>query len=258
MKRLLWSVAALAVVGLSGCSGTDPEVRAQLDEIAKEMRLLSQEVAQIRIAVSEMHREMVVPGQVAAAAPVAATTQVSLDGDDPVLGSENASIAIIEFSDYECPFCQRFFTDVFPRLKTAYIDSGKVRYIARDYPLSFHPQANNAAYAANCAHQQQAYLPMRGQIVANLRDLHDGIYAELADSLNLNTDRLAQCMTNPAIAREVAADYDYAQSMGVRGTPTFFIGRVEGNRVVEARRVVGAQGYQIFANIIDGFIQTSG
>lgn len=89
--------------------------------------------------------------------------QVSMD-DDPVLGNANAPITIIEFSDYECPFCKRFYDQTFGQIKKDYIDTGKVKFIYRDYPLSFHPGAEPAAQAANCAGEQGKYWEMHDKI----------------------------------------------------------------------------------------------
>src|SRR3989344_7320374 len=87
------------------------------------------------------------------AAPTA-KVEVSAD-DDPVLGDKNAPVTIIEFSDYQCPFCRKFWTEILPSIKSEYIDTGKVKFVYRDFPLtSIHPSAEPAAEATNCVREQ--------------------------------------------------------------------------------------------------------
>lgn len=84
--------------------------------------------------------------------------------DDPVLGDANAAVTMVEFSDYECPFCKRFYDDTLAQIKSTYIDTGKLKLVYRDYPLSFHPGAEPAAQAANCAGEQGKYWEMHDKI----------------------------------------------------------------------------------------------
>lgn len=92
-------------------------------------------------------------------------TRVSVSADDdPVLGNANAPVTMIEFSDYECPFCKRFYDQTLGQIKKEYVDTGKVKLIYRDYPLSFHPGAEPAAQAANCAGDQGKYWQMHDKI----------------------------------------------------------------------------------------------
>ena len=96
-----------------------------------------------------------VNGQAQAPQPERPTKGVATIDDDPILGDKNAPITIIEFSDYECPFCKRHFTDTYPKLIKEYIDTGKAKLVFRDFPLSFHdPMATKEAVAANCAKEQ--------------------------------------------------------------------------------------------------------
>jgi protein-disulfide isomerase len=135
--------------------------------------------------------------------------------DDPALGPANAPITIIEFSDYECPYCRRWHTEVFNQLRQEYGD--KIRFVYRDFPLSsIHPDAEPAAEAANCANEQGAFW-----------QYHDLLFS------GIDSGRYSQ---------EVQADYQYASQLGVRSTPTFFINGLP---------VVGAQPYDVFKQVID-------
>jgi protein-disulfide isomerase len=140
--------------------GAQP-VRAQsqpseLEALKQDLETVKQDLADIKKALSEMRQLLVQrPAPPSQAAP--AISKVSV-GDGPILGKPDAPVTVVEFSDYQCPFCQRFFTNTLPELKKDYIDTGKVRYVFRDFPLdAIHPQARKAAEAAHCAGEQGKY-----------------------------------------------------------------------------------------------------
>src|SRR5690606_19222030 len=101
---------------------------------------------------------------------------VELKKDDPTLGSQQAKVAIVEFTDYQCPYCAQYHSETFENLKKEYIDTGKVQYVLRDFPLDFHAYAKGAAIAANCAGEQDAYWQMNHQLFSNQSELGDGLY----------------------------------------------------------------------------------
>lgn len=98
--------------------------------------------------------------------------------DKPRMGSKDAKLAVIEYSDFQCPFCDRYTKNTFPRIKENYIDTEKVQYVARDFPLSFHRQAKSAAIAANCAGYQGKYWEMHGMLFKHRNDLKRDLYAK--------------------------------------------------------------------------------
>ncbi len=192
-------------------------------------------------------------------APVANTgpVKVSLD-DDPVLGNKNAPITLVEFSDYECPFCKRHFDQTYSELKRDYIDTGKVKLVFRDLPLSFHdPMATTEAIAANCAREQggdTAYFKFHDEMfkrtTSNGNGLNkDKIYQIAADN-GLNETNFKVCLDSEKFKDEVSKDLADASSYGASGTPTFFIGKSSGIEI-EGTKLVGAQPYSAFKTIID-------
>lgn len=228
-------------------------VRQQLTDIHKEIKALRGEVAQLRGAVTEIHRGVVTPTVVAeptVVPPPPVPIQVSLD-DDPILGNRAAQVGIVEFSDYQCPFCVRFHTQTFPKLKEAYIDTDKVQYIFRDFPLDFHLQAKEAAIAANCAGEQDAYWKMHHDLFTNQRRLGPDLYVELAKTLKMDLENFLDCMKEADLVNEVDNDLTYGQSLGVRGTPSFFVGRVQEGQLVDAKKIIGAQPFPVFVEAIE-------
>ena len=198
--------------------------------------------------------------QAAAPQPPEDTTpkQVSLD-DDPVLGNKNAPITLIEFSDYECPFCKRHFDSTFPDLKKDYIDTGKVKLVYRDFPLSFHdPMATKEAVAANCAREQggdSTYFKFHDEMfkrtTSNGNGLSDDKVKTIASDLGLDTASFNSCYDAQKSKDEVAKDITDGSAAGASGTPTFFIGKSTTTGTINGTKLVGAQPYSAFKTIID-------
>ncbi len=161
--------------------------------------------------------------------------------DDPSLGPEAAPITIIEFSDYECPYCRKWYTDVFSKLLETYPD--QVRFVFRDFPLaSIHANAAPAANAANCAGEQGKYWDFHNKLFGMELGLNKEAYLQYASQLSLDEKAFQECVESERYRAEVQADLDYASNLGVRSTPTFFINGIA---------VVGAQPFEVFQEVID-------
>jgi len=166
---------------------------------------------------------------------------VSVD-DDPVKGDANAKVTIIEFSDFQCPFCKRFYTQTLPQIQKEYIDTGKAKLVYRDYPLSFHPEAQKSAEAAECADDQGKFWEFHDKIFDNQASLSNANYKAWAQELGLDTAQFNDCLDSGKYTSEVQKDFQEGQAAGVRGTPSFFINGVY---------VRGAQPWEVFKDIID-------
>jgi protein-disulfide isomerase len=180
-------------------------------------------------------------GQQAAPQPtVLAVVDVSVD-DDPARGPEDAAVTIIEFSDFQCPYCGRFFQQTLPQLMQQYGD--RIRFVYRDFPLDqIHPNARNAAIAAECADDQGRFWEYHDLLFSNQQALGVPDLKRYAEQLGLDADAFAECLDSQKYNEEVSADLRDGIQAGVSGTPTFFI---------NGRRVVGAQPLQTFQTIID-------
>jgi len=221
----------------------------ELAVIREEIEKLRMEVGDLREKVTDIHRVAVRPS-----APPPPES-VELD-ENRALGSAEATVAIVEFSDYQCPYCERFFSQTFPRLNENYIDTGKVRFYFRDFPLTqIHPQAKSAAIAANCAGQQGAYWEMHHGLFANQSELGTELYQELAQELDMDLAAFDSCLAEPTEAQNVDKDLAYGQTLTVQGTPHYFVGLVEDGQLVNVLRVNGAQPYELFSKVIDSLLQ---
>ncbi len=163
------------------------------------------------------------------------------EANNPSLGAADAPITIIEFSDYECPFCTRWHAEVWPQLEEAYGD--KIRLVYRDFPLySIHPNAGEAAEAANCANEQGKFWQFHDLLFLASQGLGRQAYEAYAGEINLDLEAFKTCLDEKRYADEVTADYEFARQLGVQSTPTFFINGVA---------LIGAQPFEVFQEVID-------
>jgi protein-disulfide isomerase len=161
--------------------------------------------------------------------------------DDPYYGPENAPITIIEFSDYECPFCRKWHVEVYSRLVETY--PGQIKFVYRDFPLTnIHPDAFPAAEAASCAGDQGVYWPYHELLFGMEFGLGQDAYRQYAEQLGINMEKFNSCLEEGKFKEEIQADFEYAAQLGVRSTPTFFINGIA---------VVGAQSYEVFQQVIE-------
>ncbi len=165
--------------------------------------------------------------------------ELTVAAHDPVRGPAAAPITIIEFSDYQCPYCGRV-TPTLDKLLAAYPD--KIKLVFKDFPLPNHPLAPKASEAAHCASEQGKYWEMHDRIFANQQALEVPALKKHAVDLGLDTARFDQCLDSGKHADIVKADLDEGQKLGIQSTPTLYI---------NGRPVVGAQPYEYFVSVIE-------
>jgi protein-disulfide isomerase len=166
---------------------------------------------------------------------------VTLDGAQ-ILGRRDAEFGIIEYSDFQCPFCARFEQSIFPQLRQAYIDTGRALFAFRELPLqAIHPLAEQAAEAAECAGRQGKFWEMHDRLFASASMLDQSSIQGTANALGLRPGEFAACLDREGPA-DVQRDASAAKALGVTGTPTFLIGRVDPDgRVLVSRILTGAR-----------------
>jgi len=175
--------------------------------------------------------------------------RLALQPGELSLGRPDAPLTMVEFTDYQCPYCRRFAAEVWPKLKREYIDTGKLRYIARDLPLQFHASAAPAAEAAHCAGEQGKFWEMHAALLGGAADLQSGGIERRASALGLDMATFGECVARRTYAELIAAHVHEADAVGIDGTPGFVVGRVSGNEL-EGVRVEGALPYEEFAELL--------
>jgi protein-disulfide isomerase len=178
-----------------------------------------------------------------------AIVQLRLPGDEPALGRADAPLTMVEFTDYECPYCRRFQAEVWPKLKRNYIDTGKLRFIARDLPLQFHASAGPAAEAAHCAAEQGKFWAMHAALLGGAEDLAAGGIDRRAAAVGLALAPFHECLKAQRYAATIEAHVREADAAGIQGTPGFVVGRVVHGEL-QGVRVEGALPYEQFDGLL--------
>jgi len=182
--------------------------------------------------------------------PTPTTFKASVD-DDPSKGNEDAQVVIVEWSDFECPFCARFYRDTYNQILEDYVDAGKVKLVFRDFPLSFHAQATPSALAAECADDQDMFWEFHDKLFDNQASLSEANYKTWAAELGLDTSEFNECYDSKKHSSDLSKDMSEGQSSGITGTPGFIIGVVQDDGSIVGQKVSGAQPYANFKAVID-------
>jgi protein-disulfide isomerase len=164
------------------------------------------------------------------------------------IGREDAPVTVVEFSDYQCPFCRKFHSETFPELKKNYIDTGKVRFISRDLPLDFHPDAPDAAMTARCAGEQNKFWEMR-DILLGQADLSPEALVKYAAQINVDMKLFETCLNEKKYSAAIQKDVADARVLGVRGTPSFIVGKTKKDQI-NGIRIGGAPPYVLLEAVI--------
>ncbi|MFB5613385.1 MAG: DsbA family protein, partial [Nitrosarchaeum sp.] len=215
---------------------SDQVTKAELNEVVAKLE-------------SKIFKLQEVPPQ-----PKAKPVTISID-DDPIRGNKDAPITIIEFSDFQCPFCARFHIQTLPSILEQYVETGKVKLVFRDFPIqNIHPNAMPAAVAAECANEQGKFWEYHDKLFDNQgvwdkMEIPDAIaiFKEYSTKLNLNQDQFNTCLDSGKYIEEINNDLNDGREYGVNGTPGFFIG----NEKIGFVKINGAQPFESFKNVID-------
>jgi protein-disulfide isomerase len=190
--------------------------------------------------------------------PWAAQAQVviSVEGA-PFKGDENAKLTLIEFTDYESPFCARHARETMPRIEKDYIQTGKVKYVVRNFPVEIiHKSAFRAAEAARCAGEQGKFWEMHARLLAAQKALDPQGLSESAGALGLDVAKFQACLDSGKDAATIRKDLAEAEKVGVRATPTFFFGltQANGSKITAVRMLRTAEKFSAFQQAIDGML----
>jgi protein-disulfide isomerase len=206
----------------------------QNEEMLRELR-----------AIRMLLEKLTAPQQQQPQAPPQPTTARVTNLKGYVLGRPDAPLTMVEFTDLQCPFCRQFVTTSFDQIKKNWIDTGKLRYISRDFPLDFHAQAMPAARAARCAGEQGKFWEMRLGLMRNANLLTADYIVKTANELKLEPRGFAACNASTKYDADIQAESAEGTRLGVGGTPTFIMGRTTAV-AVEGPMLVGALPYAQF------------
>ena len=201
----------------------------------------------------------VMEGSSSSGNPVTPTrVQIFLD-DEPMLGDIDAPIVLIEFIDFQCPFCRSFYTETLGEMEEEYIKTGKVLFIVKDFPIeSIHAAAQKASEAVECANDQDLWKEMHDKIYEEqnkkgLGTIQFGVeeMKDWATEIGLDSDIFNKCLDSGKYEQEVQQDFEEGVKLGISGTPYFFIG----TQNLGYTSIVGAQPYSVFKQLIEAELE---
>jgi protein-disulfide isomerase len=171
----------------------------------------------------------------------------------PILGDLKAPVTLIEFTDYECPFCKKFYKNAMQKLKKQYIDTGKLRLVIRDFPLPFHKNARPAANAAHCAGEQDKFWPMHDALYEGNKMDTEAIKNH-ATKIGLKLAPFQSCLNSKRYKKHIDNDMKEAQIAGIRGTPAFILGKTTDN-LVSGEFISGTRDFNFYKSRIDKLLK---
>lgn len=254
----------ITLVSVASVLASPYSVRAQQSQSGDETKQLREDIQSLKEGMTAVQRELqeikklLLAKQPAPAAPSEPPRELTLDvGGAPSKGDNGAKLVLIEYSDYQCPFCSRYVRDTLPMIERDYIKTGKIKYVFRDFPLeSIHPDALVASEAAACANDQGKYWEMHDRLFGNQTMLAAANMTVHAQAIGLETASFQQCLAGGKHKESIRKNMAEALSLGVTGTPTFFIGTISPNdsKVKVLRALKGAAPYANFKEVLDGLL----
>ncbi len=262
-RKLLAGCLALAALmllgirpGLAQSSQETDALRAQIETLKAGQAEIQKDLAEIKKLLLERPRQSRSQRQARSFTPL----DLSVDGA-PFKGQADAPVTLVEFTDYQCPFCRRHFNTVLPQLVTEYIETGKIKYVLREFPIvSLHPKAPKASEAALCAGEQGQYWGMHDLMFQNPKQLAVPDLKQGAETLGLDAAAFVDCLDGGSYTETVRTDIAEGAKAGVRGTPSFFLGQTDPanpGKIKATKFIRGAQGYAAFKKAIDELLMPS-
>lgn len=233
------------VVCLTGCMGA---VQNDIAEIKQNQEAIRKDLIEIKTIFQARQAQQIPKAQI--------IDEILNVENAPTKGTKNAKLTLIEFSDYQCPFCKRHAESTFHQLDKTYISTGKVRYVFRDFPMeTIHKHAQKAAEAALCAGDQGKYWDMHDKLFANQGALDLEQLTGYAKSVGVKAKPFKKCLTSGKYTETVSQNSAEGHKIGINGTPSFLLGISDGNKVKSSKLIVGAQPFSAFKQEIDALLK---
>jgi len=252
MRTLIFTCAliiTIAQVGLAQNAALSPEDAVDLK---KQLSVLGAQQQQIIDELNNLKQLLALNGAAHPnPQPPAPPSALTLH-DENFRGETGATVAIVEYADYECPYCGQYEHDIYPQISKDYIQTGKVKYFYRDMPLPMHAHAMIAARAARCAGEQGKYWEMHDSLFAKQNAIREADMPDRAKELGLDSAKFSECFSSNRYVDDINRSAAEGQNMGIEGTPTFFVGKLDSaGGVTNLKPIVGARPYEAFKSVLD-------
>ena len=235
-------ISMISAIGIAAFFAGSYTTNLNSDQISQEE--FKNEIAKLELRILEKQLPTKQPNM---------PLKISID-NDPIIGNPNAPITIIEFSDFQCPFCARFHVETLPSIMNEYINDGQVKLVFRDFPIqSIHSNALAASVASECANEQGKFKEMHDILFENQKEWNNqntdnaiNTFIQYASDMGLE-EEFNSCLKNAKYVEEIQKDLDDGRTYGITGTPGFFIG----NDQIGFIELKGAQPFENFKKVID-------
>lgn len=247
MKSRSWNLLVLALVAVLLFSSSAQAQQTSIDDLKKQIETLNQNMNAMQKDLQEI--KALLQNRVRMAPPQNAVLDL---GKRPSRGDSTAKLTLVEFLDYQCPYCGQFNRETMPQIEKEYIETGKVKYVAINLPLeSMHKSAFKAAEAAACAGEQGKFWEMHDRLFNNQQTLDQ--WKSHAEAVGLDVDKFQECLDSGRQAAQIRSDMAEAQKAGMTGTPSFFLAFTDpkSTTIKSVTRLVGSQSYAAFKAAID-------
>lgn len=258
--RLLSVLAVITTILFSTISTTthaEEVKKAEKESIAltaqQKIKVLQKHIIQLKQQVDILNQnQQAIAKKIGLTAPKK-QPEITID-DSASLGDKEATVVMVEFTDLHCPFCKKFNNNVFPELKKQFIDTGKLLFIGKHFPIvQLHPNAAVAAFSLECAREDVDYKKAKDWLFERGKFFSKNSLAEFTDAMGLDSDKFNQCVSDPATATNINKDMVTARAIGVNQTPSFAIGLQKDGQVVDWKIITGAQSVENFGTAIAEF-----
>jgi protein-disulfide isomerase len=270
MRKLLshFRLFFILFIMLTGCASIESQrstesqisdIHLDIQSIQEKQELLQKELSEIKKLLSAQANvaEKEKPRSPPQQPPLPMTMDIS---KSPTMGNKNAPLVLIEFTDYQCPFCRRHFETVHQQLVKTYVDTGQLKLVLKEFPLQkLHPNAPRAAMAAQCAGSQNSYWPMHDLLFRNQTRVQMADLKSFAVSLGLDSELFMNCMKERLFTSNIIEDFNLGVTAGVKGTPFFFFGRnnkTSPDMITVEQYFYGAKTFEEFKQMIDTLLST--
>lgn len=249
----------LAFIMLFSVSASNVMAKSRTAEMQEDIQELKNGQEQIQKDLEEIKKLLQQGNRAAPGRAAFKPTDMKL-GNVPTMGEDTAPVTLVEFSDYHCPYCKRHATTVMKQLQENYIDTGKLRFVMREYPIpNLHPRAKAAAVAVLCAGDQGDYWGMHDAVFNDQKARTDEAFKAMAESIGLDAAAFSTCLASDKFDEQIKADQAEGQKLGISGTPSFVMGLTDSkdSSIVHLTKFIrGAQPYTSFASAIDELLKS--
>ena len=232
-------------------------IMQELTRLREAQQATTKEVEALRTLLQQAMGPRPAPAGAAAAAMPAGSVQPLTIAGRPSKGNARAKVTVVEYSDYECPFCGQYVAQAYPQIEREYIATNKINYVFKNFPIEqLHRQSFKAHVAAACAGDQRRYWEMHDRLFADQRNLSLDRFVELASMLKLDVVAFRACVESAKHEAMIREDVGEAQRGGVQGTPVFVLAYTDpkGRTITPVRVIVGAQPFEAFKEAIDALL----